>query len=438
MADRAASDSFRALREAVALSPTNVPLRVALGRALLDAGRHADALGELKAAVLQDPVREDALVALGEAAFALGRDGEGVDAWMHVLEELEPAALADLARRAVKVGRRPDAQAAYDRLLELDPTMRDLGIERSLRFAVVSGAEPEPVAPEPVVRSRPVITFDDVGGLQALKERLRMDIILPLQKPDLFKAYGKKPGGGVLLYGPPGCGKTHLARAAAGECGVNFQAVEIQSVLDMWLGESEKRLHQLFEKARDEAPTILFFDEIEAIGAARHQLKHGPGRRMVNQLLAEMDGVNAQNESILVLGATNAPWDVDPALRRPGRFDRVVFVPPPDVAAREAILAISLRERPVADLDLALIARRTPRFSGADLRHLAEVASERALTDALRTGTMRPVTNTDLIAALERVRPTTVEWLETARRYVTYANQAGLYDDVSRYLQAMG
>jgi SpoVK/Ycf46/Vps4 family AAA+-type ATPase len=438
MADRAVSDAFRALREAVALSPTNVPLRVALGRALLDAGRHADALVELKAAVLQDPAREDALLAVGEAAFALGRDGEGVEAWMRVLAELEPASLADLARRALKIGRRPDAQAAYDRLLELDPTMRDLGIERSLRFAVVSGAEPEPEAPEPVVRSRPSITFDDVGGLQALKERLRMDIILPLQKPDLFKAYGKKPGGGVLLYGPPGCGKTHLARAAAGECGVNFQAVEIQSVLDMWLGESEKRLHQLFEKARDEAPTILFFDEIEAIGAARHQLKHGPGRRMVNQLLAEMDGVNAQNESILVLGATNAPWDVDPALRRPGRFDRVVFVPPPDVAAREAILAISLRERPVADLDLALIARRTPRFSGADLRHLAEVASERALTDALRTGTMRPVTNTDLIAALERVRPTTVEWLETARRYVTYANQAGLYDDVSRYLQAMG
>jgi SpoVK/Ycf46/Vps4 family AAA+-type ATPase len=438
MADRAVSDAFRALREAVALSPTNVPLRVALGRALLDAGRHADALVELKAAVLQDPAREDALLAVGEAAFALGRDGEGVEAWMRVVGELEPASLADLARRALKIGRRPDAQAAYDRLLELDPTMRDLGIERSLRFAVVSGAEPEPDAPEPVVRSRPSITFDDVGGLQALKERLRMDIILPLQKPDLFKAYGKKPGGGVLLYGPPGCGKTHLARAAAGECGVNFQAVEIQSVLDMWLGESEKRLHQLFEKARDEAPTILFFDEIEAIGAARHQLKHGPGRRMVNQLLAEMDGVNAQNESILVLGATNAPWDVDPALRRPGRFDRVVFVPPPDTAAREAILTISLRERPIADLDLALIARRTPRFSGADLRHLAEVASERALSDALRTGALRPVTNTDLLAALERVRPTTVEWLETARRYVTYANQAGLYDDVSRYLQAMG
>ncbi len=441
MAERPlANDPFRALREAVAVSPTNVPLRVALGRAYLDAGRQADALIELKAAMLQDPSREDARLSAGEAAFGLRRDPEGVDLWMGVLGALEAAQLSELAHAALRVNRRADAQVAYDRLLELDPSMRDLSIERGLRFAVVGkSADEEPEAPQAVVpRSRPTITFADVGGLDGLKERLRMDIVLPLQKPELFKAYGKKPGGGVLLYGPPGCGKTHLARAAAGECGVNFHAVEIQSVLDMWLGESEKRLHQLFEKARDEAPTILFFDEVEAIGAARHQLKHGPGRRMVNQLLAELDGVNADNESVLVLGATNAPWDVDPALRRPGRFDRVVFVPPPDPAAREAILGLCLRERPVGEVDLALIARRTAKFSGADLRHLVEVASERALSDALKTGQIRSITTTDLVAALERVRPTTVEWLETARRYVTYANQAGLYDDVQRYLQVNG
>lgn len=435
MADR--SDPLRALREAVALTPANVPLRVALGRALIDAGRPADALIELKAAVLQDAGRVDARVALGEAALALGRDREAVDAWMPVLDELEPSAVLELARVALRTGQRAEAQQAYDAARAADPTLRDLAVERGLRFSVVAPPAEVP-EPAPPVRTRPTIGFADVGGLQSLKERLRMDIILPLQKPEMFRAYGKKPGGGVLLYGPPGCGKTHLARAAAGECGVNFQAVEIQSVLDMWLGESEKRIHQLFEEARDRAPTILFFDEIEAIGAARHQLKHGPGRRMVNQLLAELDGVNAQNESVLVLGATNAPWDVDPALRRPGRFDRVVFVPPPDLAAREVILGIGLRERPVGEVDLALIARRTPKFSGADLRHLVEVASERALADALASGTMRPIGMADLLAALERVRPTTVEWLETARRYVTYANQAGLYDDVSRYLQAMG
>jgi SpoVK/Ycf46/Vps4 family AAA+-type ATPase len=203
----------------------------------------------------------------------------------------------------------------------------------------------------------------------------------------------------------------------------------------MWLGESEKRLHALFEQARDESPTILFFDEVEALAASRHQQRQGPGRRLVNQLLSEMDGVQAENASVLVLGATNAPWDVDPALRRPGRFDRVIFVPPPDVTAREQILKLAFAERPVDRLDLAAIARRTHRFSGADLSHLAALASERALNDAIKTGSLRPISQSDLLAVLDKVKPTTLEWLDTARRYVTYANQAGLYDDVKTYLE---
>jgi SpoVK/Ycf46/Vps4 family AAA+-type ATPase len=333
---------------------------------------------------------------------------------------------------AVRHGRHDLAREVYEAVKGRDPTVRDLGLERAIRL-VEEAPPPEPPPPPP--RARPSITFADVGGLDALKERLRMDIVYPIQRPDLFKAYGKKTGGGVLLYGPPGVGKTHLARAAAGECEANFVAVEIQHVLDMWLGESEKRIHQIFEQARDEAPTILFFDEIEAIGAARHQLRHGPGRRMVNQLLAEMDGIGAVNDRVLVLGATNAPWDVDPALRRPGRFDRVIFVPPPDVQAREAILRIAFRERPTDNLDFASIARKTSRYSGADLTHLAEVASERALGDALRTGKVRPINASDVLASLDRVKPTTTEWLDAARRYVTYANQAGLYDDVAKYLE---
>lgn len=429
------ADAVAALREALAFSPDNVPLRLHLARTLVDAGRYEDAATELREVLARAPDRADARLAAGLCAHELGDHGKVVEHWWPVREELDPEDLRDLARSALRIGARDKAQAAYDEVLARDPALRDLELDRGLRVQLVDA--PPAVAEEPPkpVRQRPSILFADVGGLEALKERLRMDIIYPLQRPDLFKAYGKKVGGGVLLYGPPGVGKTHLARAAAGECGASFVVVEIQQVLDMWLGESEKRLHQIFEKARDEAPTILFFDEMEAIGGARHQIRHGPGRRTVNQLLAELDGVGAANDRVLVLGATNAPWDVDPALRRPGRFDRVVFVPPPDVGAREQILRIAFRDRPTEGLDLANVARRTARYSGADLVHLAEVASERALAEALRTGEVRAITQSDVLASLEKVRPTTVEWLDVARRYVTYANQAGLYDDVKSYLE---
>lgn len=464
------STALTALREALALSPDNVPLRVHLARQLLDAGRTEDALLEARAAVGRDAERIDAREVLGACAAALGDDAGLVDAWHPIRTHLDAEALRSLALAAARTGRLAEAREAYAVLHTAEPELHDLELDRAIRGqpapAAAAAAPPAPAAARPAVSaappasqapasarpprppdassepvgaraSRPTITFADVGGLDALKERLRMDIVYPLQRPDLFRAYGKRIGGGVLLYGPPGCGKTHLARAAAGECGAKFYVVEIQAVLDMWLGESEKRLHAIFEEARANSPSIVFFDEIEAIGGARHQLKHGPGRRLVNQLLAELDGAGASNEAVLVIGATNAPWDVDPALRRPGRFDRVVFVPPPDAGARENVLKLALRERPTEGLELGSIARRCLRFSGADLHHLVEVASERALTEALRSGKMRPITQSDLLASLDRVKPTTTEWMETARRYVSYANQAGLYDDVAAYFKSL-
>ena len=193
---------------------------------------------------------------------------------------------------------------------------------------------------------RPKTTFGDVGGMDSVKEEIRMKIILPLEHPEMFEAYGKKVGGGILMYGPPGCGKTYLARATAGEVKAAFLSIGISDVLDMWIGSSEKNLHELFEQARRNRPCVLFFDEVDALGASRADMRHSGGRHLINQFLAELDGVDAANEGVLILAATNAPWHLDNAFRRPGRFDRIVFVPPPDQPARAAILRLMLTGKP--------------------------------------------------------------------------------------------
>jgi SpoVK/Ycf46/Vps4 family AAA+-type ATPase len=204
----------------------------------------------------------------------------------------------------------------------------------------------------------------------------------------------------------------------------------------MYHGESERKLHAIFETARRKAPSVLFFDEIEAVGGKRVDMRQHFLRTLVNQFLAEMDGMEGDNERLLIIGATNAPWHVDGALMRPGRFDRVVFVPPPDYQARLAILRIHMGARPAADPDLARLARQTEGYSGADLMGVVEAATDAALQDALRSGEVRPITTADLVAALRQVRPTVDDWLATARNYGTYANETGFYDEVMNYLQA--
>src|SRR5262245_4364317 len=165
-----------------------------------------------------------------------------------------------------------------------------------------------------------------------------------MRSPELRQMYGKSLRGGLLLYGPPGCGKTFLARAVAGELGANFYAVGLHEVLDMWLGQSEHNLHELFVRARRNNPCVLFLDEVDALGQKRSHLSRSAGRNVVVQLLAELDGMGADNEGVFVLAATNQPWDVDPALRRPGRFDRTILVVPPDLDARRKILEVHMRE----------------------------------------------------------------------------------------------
>lgn len=322
-----------------------------------------------------------------------------------------------------------------------DPVMEDDAVEKETDNqegeprAVAMTTEKEHDAPlQPADVELPKTTFDDIGGMESVIERIRMNIIYPFKNPEVFQKFNKKPGGGILMYGPPGCGKTHIARATAGECGAVFMAIAITDILSKWVGESEQRLHRLFETARRRAPAVIFMDEIDAIGVSRADASSVMAP-LVNVLLTEMDGIGQKNDSVMVLAATNTPWRVDSALRRPGRFDRVLFVPPPDEPARVAILKICLRKLPVESLDLAKIARMTDRYSGADLRAIVERASEKAIFEEMKTGRACKLTQRLLTDAIKETRPSTNEWLETARSYATYANRTGLYDDLVGFFE---
>jgi SpoVK/Ycf46/Vps4 family AAA+-type ATPase len=259
-----------------------------------------------------------------------------------------------------------------------------------------------------------------------------------LRNPELRALYGKSLRGGLLLYGPPGCGKTFLARAVAGELGAGFLHVSLADVLDMYVGSSERNVAELFETARASAPCVLFLDELDAIGQKRSLTRNSGMRTTVNQLLTELDGVGSDNEGVYVLAATNHPWDVDPALRRPGRLDRTLLVLPPDRPAREAILRTHLRGRPLERIDVARLAKQTDGFSGADLAHLCESASETALMDSVESGETRMIRMSDFDAALAEVRPSMGPWLETARNVALFANTDGEYDELAAYLRKRG
>jgi SpoVK/Ycf46/Vps4 family AAA+-type ATPase len=289
----------------------------------------------------------------------------------------------------------------------------------------------------PMILRQSEIRFEDVGGLESVKKQIRRKIIAPFEKPSLFRAFRKRSGGGVLMYGPPGCGKTMLARATAGEVRAAFFSVAITDVLDKYIGESERKLAAIFAQARSHTPSVLFFDEIEAL-TSRSRANGDVGASLVSTFLNEMDGFAGRDESLLILAATNTPWAVDPAFRRPGRFDRTLFVPPPDATSRTAILRGLLSGRPVAPgLDVTPIAAKTSSFSGADLSELVETAAELAIEDSLE-GAITPISKRHLEAALKEVRPSTLEWLGIARNYAKYANESGLYDEVRAFLEKNG
>ena len=279
------------------------------------------------------------------------------------------------------------------------------------------------------------VRLADVGGMTEVKNRLEASFLAPMRNPELRRLYGKSLRGGLLLYGPPGTGKTFIARAIAGEMGAGFLSVTISDILDPYIGNSEANLHNIFQQARDHAPCVLFLDELDAIGIKRSLSRNSSMRSTVNQLLEELDGVGSNNEGIYLLAATNAPWDIDPALRRPGRLDRTLLVLPPDEPARAAILHTHLRERPVEGIDLQALARATDGLTGADLSHVCDSAAEKALLDSVRTGRPRLMNMQDMDAALKEVRPSTGPWFETARAVVEYSDASGEYEDLRKWMK---
>jgi len=286
-----------------------------------------------------------------------------------------------------------------------------------------------------VESEQPKVTFEDVGGLEELKKKIRLNFILPLQQPEMFQAFGKKAGGSLLLYGPPGCGKTFLARAIAGEINANFLHVELQAILSMYIGESEHNLHDFFEKAREEKPCVIFMDELDALGGSRHHMTQHHNRMLVNQLLTELDGLQSFNHEILVIGATNTPWYLDSALRRPGRFNHMFFVPPPEAPERESILRLKLDGKPQEKLNVERWGNMTTHFSGADLEQIVRDAVERAIERSLESGSIQPITDEDMKQSIQGRKATTLEWFSTARNYATFSDINKDYELVLEYIK---
>ena len=398
--------------------PGDVPLRLHLAELLIADGRGADAVPHLGVVLASEPTNE--------RAAALMRSALGVpEAPAQVAPTTEamaaPAATPQPAPSPTAPAPQKSAPASGSGADEATPASSNTPTQggeaqnfdwRSAEEQVggpapafVNGAEPvyneaPPAAEDVWDVETATSTLADVGGMQDVKDRLNMAFLAPLRNPELRRLYGKSLKGGLMLYGPPGCGKTYIARALAGEIGASFINVTLTDILDQFIGNSEANLHSLFVTARKHAPVVLFLDEIDA------------------------------------MAATNTPWDVDPALRRPGRFDRSVAVLPPDAPARHSILYHYLKDRPMEGIDLGVLVRQTNGFTGADLAHLVDSAAEFAMMDSLRTGTVRMMTMQDFANALKQVRPSAGPWFSSARNIVEYGNRDGQYDDLAAYMKA--
>lgn len=405
-----AQEARRALEQRLLLEPFDSALRAEYGELLLAAGLHAEALAQarlLTQQLAQNPLgpllAARALLAQGDREQAMQRYTAA-----RALPSFEPIdELEQLALRAQRV--------------------------EGARLQLVSSAGQAPVRSIQDVAAEKV-RFSSIVGMEDLKKTIRLKIIDPYLNPGIFARFRMQSGGGILLYGPPGCGKTMVARAIANECNAAFVSVGISDVLNMYVGESESNLAAMFDKARSQAPCVLFFDELDALAYSRSKASSNTTRTVVNEFLTQLDGVGRENRGVLVLAATNMPWDVDDAMKRPGRFSRQIFVAPPDLEARREMLRSKLVGVPCEELDLDTLATQLEHYSGADIDGLIEMAKESAVSDGL-AGNERGLNADDFRYATSQQRPSTMDWLRTVRNVVKYAGDDGSFREVEQYLK---
>jgi transitional endoplasmic reticulum ATPase len=464
---------LESLRDALAQSPDNVALLLLFGHACLDE-IHLDEAHEAFLRILGlDPDHPDAQLGLARTLVLQGDTSAAAVRAERILQRnpLNAAAHLLLSRIHLTENHRARAIEHFQRAIEIDSSASDPALEADLgknvrppakdritspldsldeseAFGEVQQEFPEePYEDPPPYDWRPEtfftpgdaerlrVTFADVGGMDAVKEEIRLKIIYPLQHPELYKAYGRKTGGGILLYGPPGCGKTLMLRATAGEVSCNYLAVGLHEIFDPYYGSIERNLHQIFETARANTPCVLVFDELDSLAPDRRAVRDSQVRNIVNQFLSELDGIRSENQRILVIGATNAPWQLDPALRRPGRFDQAIFVPPPDAAARIQIIRLLAKDKPIAGLDELALANATEGFSGADLKWVFERAAEVALAGAIHAGRMIPISMASLLQVAHAHAPGTQDWLDGLQQNAPATKHDALYNEVRKFLQ---
>lgn len=322
----------------------------------------------------------------------LGHYEQAKQAYLHAAETM--LKLAKISEGTLKASRLEKAKRLSNIALELDKSSLQIGKSDKISDKT-SIWKPVEV---------PNLSFNDIAGLDDVKQSINMRMIYPLLHPEKYQLYNKKQGGGILLYGPPGTGKTMIARAIAHEVNAVFYIVKPSDILSKYVGESENHIRSLFEEVKKQKRVVLFFDEIDGLFKNRGTDEHND--RRISEFLQHIDGFEKFESQLLILGATNRPWDVDPAARRPGRFAQSIYIPLPDESARHKIITKSLNDVPgYQAIDILNIVERTHGYSGADLEELCDQAKEYPLLRSIQNNHIENLMNDDILSALNIVKP---------------------------------